>query len=242
MNTPYKTDIYNTYRSHHNDLLYGRPTLESITRGFKVWHYYYSKHLPESNDANILDVGCGEGAFVFFLRHAGYRNVEGIDISAEQISLGQELGIGGLIEGDLREHLENAREKYDLIVARDVMEHFTRAETFTLIKLIFASLKPGGIFLMQVPNGVGIFMASIFFGDFTHETAFSDISVRQLFLKVGFKSSACFPVGPAKVNFKGRVRSLLWQIRVACHRFWKWIETGNSGGIFTSNLIAVGRK
>jgi len=38
------------------------------------------------------------------------------------------------------------------------------------------------------------------------------------------------------------VRWLLWKWKIGWHRFWKMVETGNPGGIFTSNLIAVAKK
>lgn len=238
----YKEEIYRRYRSSHNDLLYGRPTKTTFEKSFKLWQYYYGRHLPASRSARLLDIGCGEGGFVYFLRETGYSQVEGIDISIEQIELGKSLMIEGLQQGDLRNHLRNATARYDFIVARDVIEHFSKQEAFDILKEVANALKPGGAFAMQVPNGEGLFMSSIYFGDYTHEVAYSWRSVRQLFLNTGFASAACYPVNPAPFSVKGSVRLLLWHFRVAVHRFWKAVETGSTQGIFTSNLIAIGKK
>lgn len=233
--------IYQSYRKNHNDLLYGRTTIKRIESQFRVWDYYYHSHFPPNKQARILDIGCGEGGFVHYLIQSGYTHVSGIDLSKEQIDLGNELGIKGLVQGDLREFL--AKEgRFDFIIARDVVEHFTKEEAFELVSLVFSSLNEGGKFLMQVPNGEGIFMSSIYFGDFTHETLFSQLSIRQLFLTIGFKGIKSYPTGPVPLGLKGRLRKGLWSLRVLAHRFWKMIETGNPGGIFTSNIIAVGEK
>jgi len=241
MSHSYKDKIYGNYRTHHNDLLYGRPTLERIRNSFQVWNYYYGHLLPAERNVRILDIGCGEGGLVYFLREQGFERVEGIDISEEQIKVGQELGIAGLIQGDLRTFLGN-EQGFDLIIARDVIEHFPRQEAFDLISLVFNSLKPGGTFVMQVPNGEGIHMASIYYGDYTHESPYSHLSVRQVFLNIGFREVRCYPLGPVPKNFTGMIRKVLWDIRVCLWRFSKMIETGSGAGIFTSNLIAVGKK
>lgn len=236
-----KESIYKSYRTNHNDLLYGRTTITSIESNFSTWSFYYRRHLPESKEARILDIGCGEGGFIYFLRHLGYTNVVGIDLSAEQVALGQELGIEGLIQGDLRPYLQSG-EQFDFIVARDVVEHFDKDEVFDLVSLVFSGLRHQGRFMMQVPNGEGIFSNSIYYGDFTHESFFSHLSVRQLFRTIGFAEVQSYGTGPVPKNAIGLLRLVLWKLRVASHRFWKMVETGSSSGIFTSNLISIGIK
>ena len=238
----YKEEIYKNYRSYHNDLLYGRPTLDSFKKNFSSWNYYYAKFLPLNRKAKLLDIGCGEGGFVYFLNKIGYSNVSGVDLSEEQIRLGQGLGIAGLQLADLREFLNSKKETFDCIIARDVIEHFTRQEAFDIVNQVNSALKPEGVFIMQVPNGEGINMSSIFYGDYTHEVAYSHLSARQLFLNTGFSEVASHPLGPVPHSLKGTVRYVLWKMREAFHRFWKVVETGNARGIFTSNLIAVGKK
>jgi len=242
MGGEYKNIIYGNYRTMHNDLLYGRPTLDSIRINFSVWKYYYAKHFPTDRDAVILDIGCGEGSFVYFLTQLGYKNVSGIDLSEQQIELGNQLGIQGLQLANLYEFLESRADQFDFIIALDVLEHFTKAEAFDIVRLILRSLKQGGYFLMQVPNGEGIFMSSIYFGDFTHEVAYSHLSVRQVFLNAGFSEVMSYPLGPVPNSLQGLIRFILWKVRVVFYRFGKMVETGNAQGIFTSNLIAVGKK
>ena len=158
------------------------------------------------------------------------------------IDEGIALGITSIILSDIADFLRDKKIEFDCIIARDVIEHFTRQEVFDLIQMICAALKPGGKFIMQVPNGQGLFYTSIYYGDYTHEMAYTESSVRQLFLNTGFSASTCYPTGPVPHGLKSKVRWLLWKVRIMIHRFWKMVETGNPGGIFTSNLIAVGVK
>src|SRR5437870_7579155 len=43
--------------------------------------------------ARIADLGCGYGSFLYFLHEEGYRNIAGVDISAEQVDSARKLGI-----------------------------------------------------------------------------------------------------------------------------------------------------
>src|SRR5690606_37872834 len=127
-----------------------------------VWSHYYKGHLPANKDAAILEIGCGDGAFLFFLHELGFKNACGMDYSAEQISAGERLGIRNMIVGDAQEFLNSAGfGKYDLVIARDVLEHFSRQDAYELLCLVCRTLRPNGKFVMQVPNGEGIFYTSI---------------------------------------------------------------------------------
>lgn len=238
----YKASLYRNYRTRHNQHLYGDISIEKIRSNYPVWNYYYGSHLPSDKNAQILEIGCGDGGFIQYLNDSKYNNAFGLDLSEEQISVGHKLGIKNIALGEAKEFLARAEGRYDLIIARDVIEHFTRQEAFDTIVLINHALKRNGKLIMQVPNGQGIFHSSIFFGDFTHEMAYTTSSVRQLFLNAGFESSKCFPTGPVPCHLSGRVRKILWDFKVLTTKFWKMVETGNPSGIFTSNLIAVGNK
>ena len=235
----FKKIIYESYVSTHNRNLYGDMTIARIEGHFPVLNHHYKAHLPADKNARILDIGCGDGNLVYWLHKVGYPNAMGIDISGEQIAKGLQLGIKNLQEADLIAFLNSNTEKFDCVFARDVIEHFTRNEVFEILALISKNLKDNGRFIMQVPNGQGFFYTSVFYGDYTHEMAYTESSVNQVILNTGFKSSRCFPTGPVKKGLVSVIRYYLWQYKVATLRFWKMVETGNKRGIFTQNLIAV---
>jgi 2-polyprenyl-3-methyl-5-hydroxy-6-metoxy-1,4-benzoquinol methylase len=238
----YKKIIYDNYISTHNRNLYGENSLERIKAYAPALNHYYGRHLPADKNVRILDIGCGDGNFVYHMQQSGYKNAAGIDVSAEQIEKGRAMGIDNLHCGDLIEFLRTSREKYDVVIAKDVIEHFTRNEVFDILIEISRVLKEGGKFIMQVPNGQGYFYTSIFYGDYTHEMAYTESSIRQVMLNTGFSGVNCYPTGPVPHGLVSTIRYVLWKMFVWRLRFWKMVETGNRAGIFTQNIIAVARK
>jgi 2-polyprenyl-3-methyl-5-hydroxy-6-metoxy-1,4-benzoquinol methylase len=235
----FKEIIYSSYVSTHNKNLYGESSLAKFERNFPALNFHFKRHLPAAKDAAILDIGCGDGGIVYWFTTLGYTNAMGVDISQEQIDNGNRMGIKNLHCGDLIDFLTNSGKKFDFIIARDVIEHFTRNEVFEILALISKSLNPNGRFVMQVPNGQGFFYTSVFYGDYTHEMAYTITSVNQIILNTGFRKSACFPTGPVPHGLVSTIRYNLWRMKVAQLKFWKMVETGNANGIFTQNLIAV---
>lgn len=234
----FKEVIYRNYVQNHTHGLYGAETLDDIRQNIPAWRYYFGRLLPQSRDAIVLDIGCGKGSFVWFLQQEGFAGASGIDVSEEQIAYGQTLGIRNIQCADLKTYLASKKDTYDCIIARDVMEHFSRQEIFDILALVRSALKPGGSFIMQSPNGEGIFFTAILYGDLTHEIAFTRSSLHQLFRNTGFDKVQCLPVEPAPTGFVSAIRWLLWQLIVLKMRFYKIVETGDSSGIFTRNLIA----
>lgn len=238
----YKEIIYQNYVSNHNSYLYGQESLINIQKNFPIWRYYFSKLLPKRKESKILDIGCGTGAFLYFLNSMGYNNTSGIDLSAEQINLGHKLGIKNLEVADIKEFLNLNENKFDLIIARDVLEHFTKNEVFEILLLVANALADNGRFLIQVPNGQGLFHTTIYYGDYTHETAYTESSLQQVFKNTGFKNVQCRPTGPVPYGIVSFFRYIIWEIIVLFLKLLKGIESGNTTGIFTQNIIALAIK
>jgi predicted TPR repeat methyltransferase len=236
----YKKAIYDTYISTHNRNLHGENSLAYVKPA--AIEHYYGRHMPEDKGARILEIGCGDGYFVYHLQKKGYENTWGIDVSPEQINKGRSMEINNLHCGDFIEFLSNNREPFDMIVAKDVIEHFSKQEAFDILQLVNRNLKTGGRFLMQVPNGQGFFYSSIFYGDYTHEMAYTESSISQVMLNTGFSSVQCFPTGPVPYGIKSGIRYVLWSLLVWRLKFWKMVETGSPQGIFTQNIIAIAEK
>ena len=238
----YKQTIYNNYLENHTKWLYGQESLSRIKNQFPVWNYHFGKLLPQDKNATILDIGCGTGSFVWYLNQSGYTNAVGIDISEEQIAHGRSMGIEHIQRADLQVFLSERKNQFDCIIARDVMEHFAKQEIFDTLSLIKSALRTGGAFIMQSPNGEGIFHSSILYGDFTHEIAFTEKSLNQIFRNTGFIHIECHPTGPVPKGIISAIRWLLWQLIVFKTRFFKMVETGSGKGIFTQNIIAKAVK
>lgn len=238
----YRDKFYSKYVSTQTSQLYGEVSLEDIKKQFPAWKKYFGRFLPKDKNAKILDVGCGNGSFVWWLRQIGYQNVEGIDISKEQVESASKLNIKNIFQADLREFLNNKKEVYDVIFARDVLEHFNKEEIIDVLDVIYDSLNKNGQFICQTVNAENLLWGRLRYGDFTHEMAFTRESLSQVFQVVGFKDIKVYSQPPVIHGTKSLIRFILWKCVEYCLHFYLLIETGSGKGIFTQNIIATAQK
>ncbi|KKK97832.1 hypothetical protein LCGC14_2648830, partial [marine sediment metagenome] len=79
-------------------------------------------------------------------------------------------------------------------------------------------------------------------GDFTHDLAFTSQSISQLLRVAGFTKVSAFPQRPVVHGVISFLRYILWRLFELVFHLYLLIETGSPRGIFTQNIIAVGRK
>lgn len=89
------------------------------------------------SDAQILDYGCGSGAFVEYLQGEGYDHTAGFDEYREQYRD--------------RRILERS---YDLVISQDVLEHLP--DPWELLRSLHAVTKPGSAIVIGTPNAASI--------------------------------------------------------------------------------------
>lgn len=74
-----------------------------------------AKPISENKDINILDIGCGTGFSLEYLKGLGYFSIKGIDPSKEMINIAKikklNVKIGGF------ENLDKITEKFDFIIS-----------------------------------------------------------------------------------------------------------------------------
>lgn len=240
----YRERIYGSYVMAR-DLPLAPATLEGLRPRLPYFRQLISRHIPEKLDVTILELGCGHGALVYALRQAGYHNIRGVDGSPEQVAAARRLGIEGVEAGDVMETLaETQSDSLDVVVAFDLIEHFTKDELIVLVDAVHRVLRPGGRWIIHVPNAEGPFGASIRYGDFTHELAFTRVSIAQVLLSSGFEDVHAFEDRPVPHGLKSLVRAGLWFCIRAALLFYIAVETGafDRGAVFSQNLLAVAVK
>ncbi|MFH1702687.1 MAG: class I SAM-dependent methyltransferase [Nitrospirota bacterium] len=238
----YREKLYSTYVSTHTYHLYGEASIAEIERQFPVWRRYYGRFLPQYKSATILDIGCGNGGFVYFLQNSGLKNAMGVDVSKEQVEFAHKIGIESVVHADLKEFLSGQVEAYEVIFARDIIEHLTKDEILEVLETVYKALKTDGLFVVQAPNGESLFSGRLRYGDFTHEMVFTRSGLNQILKATGYRDIGFYPTGPVPKGFKSTVRYLLWKGIEVMLRFYMLVETGSSDGIFTQNIIAVAKK
>jgi len=185
----------------------------------------------------VLELGCGPGYFLEFLRDQGFTQAEGIDISPEQIQIAKSQNLKVSV-ADARKFLSRKKLAYNAIVAIDFIEHFSKEELLTLFPLICKALKQRGILILQTPNGQGLFPGQVIYGDLTHMTIFAEDSLRQILEMNGFATIRFKETPPIPDSLDGMFNLALWKIIRAGTRLVRQIEAKNSSRLWTENMIA----
>lgn len=198
--------------------------------------------LPATAAGPVLDIGCGQGHLVRLMCADGYA-AEGIDISPEQVAIARAAGVTQVREGDYREALADRPGRLAAVVATDLLEHLAKDEVLDSFDRILLALAPGGVFVARVPNAVSPFGGSIRYGDFTHETWYTERSVRQLSAAAGFASASVRPCDPIAHGLVSTLRTAVWKAASGLCKLALAAETGSlRGHIVTQNLTFVARK
>jgi 2-polyprenyl-3-methyl-5-hydroxy-6-metoxy-1,4-benzoquinol methylase len=243
MKKPWKDRLYATYVSSDkaND-----SRLEAAKHFATRQHYIQGvirQHIPPNRNIRILDLGCGHGAFLCFLQLAGYQDIHGVDVSAEQVALAHKLGINAIERQDISLYLTTVEdETVDIVLLMDVLEHLTRQELFDMMDEVFRVLRSEGKCIAHVPNASGLYGMQIRYGDLTHELAFTPKSARQLLSIIGFQNVQCFEDKPVVHGLASAIRRLIWNLGTLPPRLLMAAESGSFSSIVSQNMLITAQK
>jgi 2-polyprenyl-3-methyl-5-hydroxy-6-metoxy-1,4-benzoquinol methylase len=131
----------------------------------KLWWYriLHEKVLAEielkfgsKKDISILDIGCGTGGLLSFLRKNNYTNLQGIDYSEYSIhfSKSRNLNVQKLNIDELQMAFKN--QKFDVIICNDVFYCLDKKQIINALHNIGKLLSLNGVFLSN-NNAFNIF-------------------------------------------------------------------------------------
>lgn len=182
-----RRQIFENYVS--SQMNYTGKRMRSIAGKQRRFLASFGPHLPADRQAKILDLGPGKGEFLELLRDLGYQQIHALDLSPEVVDYCNQLipGSTTLTENPTA-FFQSQRGQYDLVSAAHVLEHVPKDELIALLEAIRGALRPGGKLLIEVPNGDAPLANITRYGDFTHEIAFSERSLRQVMAIAGFSS------------------------------------------------------
>ena len=239
----YRERLYRHYQATHRgtNLLEVRERLRAARPYFKR----LLKLFPEDKDTCVLDLGCGYGNWLYWLKQAGYHNLEGVDCSPEQVEAAHSIGLDFVIRGDIKGHLADRKPaSCDVILAFDVLEHFGKEEALEFADQVFRVLTPGGLLILHLPNGAGFLAGSIAYGDFTHELIVTKHSLGQLLRCAGFSQVRAYEDAPLVHGPLSTVRLLVWKVARIVLRTIHAAQTGDNDPelILTQNFLTIARK
>jgi len=175
------TGYLNSMFKYANDL-----SLKGFERSCKYYGYFYKGLLPENKNTKILDVGCGTGQFLYFLKKSGYKNYYGIDISEEQIEFCKENASKNVFLTDGFDYLKN-NGGFGLIVLNDVLANIKVERLLEFLKLVHDSLGNNGKVLVKTPNMANPFNLGNRYSDITQVMGFTETTLKQALIMSGFE-------------------------------------------------------
>jgi 2-polyprenyl-3-methyl-5-hydroxy-6-metoxy-1,4-benzoquinol methylase len=230
----YRDRIYEKYSSNFQDLS-AFFDIEASRQWGKAYRRYLRGWTPARKDAAIVDIACGGGKLLHFFKEQGYSNLQGVDLSPEQVQLARQV-LTAVHHENALDFPERNPGAFDLVAGFDVIEHFHKPEVLRFLDAAFAALKPGGRLVVQTPNAESPWGTLHRYNDFTHEVCFNPNALTRLMNLSGFRDIEARETGPAPWghSLASTVRAAVWQLFRTVFKIWNLAEFGSVGsGVFT---------
>ena len=162
----------------------------------------------------LLEVGFGNGSLLAWARDQGAQ-VSGLEHDVGMCEAGRRAGFD--VAGTSLVDLADRDERYDLVVAFDVLEHWDGSELVANFTAVRTLLAEGGLFVARFPNGQSPFGRVYQHGDFSHKSTLSTYKIEYLARLGGLDvvriANACRVSARAGMLPALRQRWLAWQRR-----------------------------
>jgi len=186
-----------------------------------------------SPEMSFLEIGCGTGLFLDYLRHKGVKDYLGVEQDQHAVDAAMPEISPHIQVINVWNYLENTKPEkpFDRIILFDVLEHFSYVDGAGLLSKLASILnRQNGMITLRVPNMASPWGSMYQFGDLTHQSAYTPKSIEQLALAAGLKCHAFLP------QQRGSAFNRLTEN--CLHGFLSFVLTA-SPAIWTPNMIAV---
>ncbi|MFA5187858.1 MAG: methyltransferase domain-containing protein [Patescibacteria group bacterium] len=194
-------------------------SLDNIKHIASTYDWNYKKIIPADKNSKILDIGCGLGQFLYWLKNNGYNNYLGVDLSQEMLDFCKANVTGQVLKiSSMTEFLADKKDQYDLIVLNDVIEHLPKTEIINDLALIKSALKQGGMLIVKTNNLAAITGPRLRYEDFTHEVGLTEHSLMQVLLLAGYKQVEIRAFAMPRTSILRWIRFI---VQTILHQLWR---------------------
>jgi SAM-dependent methyltransferase len=243
-NDDYRAEFYAQY-DISVDMKAEPPSGEKLRMLARQFGGRWNSWLPSNPDARCVDVGCGTGEFLHYLRTRGLNNISGIDLSAGSLAVARQLGLQVELASAGTWFSSVEPGSLGMVSAFNFFEHLRKNEILELLPKIYRALAPGGRLLAVTPNGLSPFGGATRYWDFSHETGFTPASWRQLARISGFRKIDFEEYGPLPLSVFGIARSLLWRGVTLALVSVSYVEVGgprDPSKVYTADMKIILQK
>ncbi|WP_017302678.1 class I SAM-dependent methyltransferase [Spirulina subsalsa] len=172
-----------------------RGSYEEIAKRLTIYLPFIEKVQLETSDT-ILDVGCGRGEWLEFLRENGYQ-VQGIDLNRMMLEECQSKNLE-VYEVDAIAHLQTLPDNsLSAVTGFHIIEHLPFPALLQLLQETIRVLKPGGVAIFETPNPQNILVSTrTFYLDPTHRNPLPSDLIQFLLDNTGFEPVEVLPLHP----------------------------------------------
>lgn len=232
-----------SYRSRAYER-YSVKSAPDYERFANAYHRRLGKRVAISKNWRCLDIACGFGNFLAYLRRLGVKDFVGVDSSKDSIRVARmEFGDARLIHSEVFQFLEKCPDRYHFISLLDFVEHLRKDEVFRFFALVNRIQQLNGKVLIRTPNANGLFGMAARYNDITHESCFTPLAIRDVLKREGYRIIEIWEDGAAPGTITQTIHWILWSMVRCVIRCVNAVETGQRGdGILTRNMWVLAEK
>jgi 2-polyprenyl-3-methyl-5-hydroxy-6-metoxy-1,4-benzoquinol methylase len=153
-----------------------------------------ARFLPANKDAEIVDIPCGEGNILFYLREAGYLRVTGYEIDADRVDLAKAMQLHA-VQGNALEIVQALRN-VDVFFCVDFIEHISKDAAIEFLLHVCRSLSSQGRLILRTPVTDSPRETIHLHNDFTHKWGVNSVVWQTLATATGFEVVAIIDERP----------------------------------------------
>ena len=169
----------------------GITSFEDLRRGAHERAYLFDRvvlpWLPTDRSAPVVEIACGHGSFLYWLKERQYTKVSGVDSSQEQVEFARQVGFP-VHEMNANKWLASQQPQgQQSIVAIDFIEHIPKDDFMDFLAGAARVLTSGGRLILRYPNGDSPLVGRNLFNDITHFWTYTTNCLETLGRMHGFR-------------------------------------------------------